>query len=85
MNPNDNAESGKAVRWSAWLGARVPFLKPYINRPSNLLFQLPVLLYFVLWAATGNFLWGLLAWAVLTPIIAACIWKKDLGTWRFWR
>jgi hypothetical protein len=65
-------------RWNEWLGARVPLLKPYINHPTNLLFHLPVLLYFVVWAKTGNFLWGVMEWALLTPIIYACLWRYDL-------
>jgi hypothetical protein len=61
------------------------FLSTYINRPSNMLLQLPVLLYFVVLSTTKNFLWSLLEWVVLTIVIAACIWKQDFGTWKFWQ
>jgi hypothetical protein len=50
-----------------------------------MLLQLPVLLYFVVLSTTKNFLWSLLEWVVLTIVIAACIWKHDFGTWKFWQ
>ena len=39
---------------------------------------------FAIWRWTGHWYWGVLEWAVMVPIIAACIWKYDFGTWRFW-
>lgn len=58
------------------------YLKTYSRR---LLIYLPVLIYFAVWGATGSFLWGALAFVALAPIIYACIWKHDFGTWRFWQ
>ena len=64
-------------------------IETYTKRPSNLLFQVPTVLYLV--AAVAIKPWwlgmviGIAQWAILLPIISACIWKHDFGTWKFWR